>query len=203
MPRPKQNPTYKRNEVEREADLVEIANQYLKGRHQRQIVDWIAQNRPYTLSQQQISYDVQEINKRWMAACNTATAERMAAALAKLDKIESEAWIAWDLSKRDSLRKLSEKNARGKKDADGSSRAAVVTEQRDGDARFLEIILKCNQERCKLLGLHPATKLADFDGGPLPVAEPGRVVIIQLEDNGMGIPAALGNGDGRIQTATG
>jgi hypothetical protein len=69
--------------------------------------------------------------------------------LAKLDHIEHEVWEAWEQSKTDRVVHLQVVNPRTK----AVRRLIIKSEMRCGDPRFLEIVGRCIERRCRLLGL--------------------------------------------------
>lgn len=123
----------KRTKVQREQDLAEIAAQYLSGKYQHQIAEWLGQNRPYTLSQQQVSHDIKEIQRRWLESSLRDFDVLRAEQVAKLDELERDHRGAW-------LRSIE---------------ADTI-----GDPRFLAGIERCIVRRCQILGLNAPTKLA-------------------------------------------
>jgi len=66
--------------------------------------------------------------------------------LAKINLIEAEAWEAWERSKQPRTTKSVTKG-------DTVNKQSAKEEERGGDPRYMEIILKCSEQRAKLLGL--------------------------------------------------
>ncbi len=66
--------------------------------------------------------------------------------LAKINLIEAEAWEQWERSKQPRTTKSATKG-------DTVNKQSFKEEERGGDPRYMEIILKCSDQRAKLLGL--------------------------------------------------
>ena len=80
----------KRTSFEREKDLLEISRLYLTGVTQTDIAARLG------VSQQQISYDLKALQKRWLAASLAHVDDAKARELAKIDQLEREYWKAWE-----------------------------------------------------------------------------------------------------------
>lgn len=104
--------------------------------------------------------DVQRLIKEWQEERLENTEDKITAELARIDLVIKEAWQMWEKSKQDynSKRQVQE----GKPRQDESGQISVDTikammwdaeERGCGDPRYLDIILKAMQQRCKLLGL--------------------------------------------------
>ena len=104
--------------------------------------------------------DVQRLLKEWQEERLENTEDKITAELARIDLVIKEAWQMWEKSKQDynSKRQVQE----GKPRQDESGQISVDTikammwdaeERGCGDPRYLDIILKAMQQRCKLLGL--------------------------------------------------
>lgn len=163
----------KRTPFMRENDLLEVARQYLAHRTLQQISDWIKLNRPYTLSITQIHFDIAELKKRWREAAKEDVEARLAQELRRIDEIEREAKEAWERSRQQSVRTTQERVERpnGKTAKDDATRVQIVREEHVGDPRFLDIVMNCVTQRCRLLGINPALRIEQSgpDGGPIQV----------------------------------
>ncbi len=159
----------KRTKAQKEKDRTDIAALYLKGLSIREISKWIGENRTYTLSRHQVCEDLKAIRRDWREGTMQATNAWMDLQLAKLDRIEAEAWGAWDRSKLDRV------TTRQSKDAGGQTSASVEKAGRVGDARHMATVLTCIDRRCKLLGLDAPEKreVSGPDGGPIQIREAG------------------------------
>lgn len=143
----------KRTRKQREYDLEEISGLYLKGWFQSRIVDHLAKGRSYRISQQTISNDIAELRKRWMASSVRNFDEAKANELAKIDHLEMTAWQAYEASMKPIIKQ------RTSKKVDGQVTEATQEATRGyGDPRFLDMIYRCIDKRCKLLGLDAPIK---------------------------------------------
>lgn len=157
----------KRSKIERQRDKEIIAELYIKGKRQSEIAEIIG------VTQQQISFDLKSIQKDWLKNTAILLDEFKVKELAKLDQLEREAWEAW----RRSIGKIETKTiiAKGlKQNEEGKISSNLIdqntrVEEKIGDPRFLDIVIRCVEKRCKLLGLDMPTKLAGVDGGPLTI----------------------------------
>lgn len=143
----KQPANRKRTNSQRALDLEEVAKLSLGGFSQRAIAEKMKELRPYTLTHQQIAYDLKEIEAEWMNRAQVSIAAKKAKELALLEYVADEALDAW-------------KEARKKK---GQKHAA---------ARFLNVIRECSADRRKILGLDKPSRmeLTGPDGKPLEMA---------------------------------
>jgi hypothetical protein len=155
----------KRESQQREVDLIETAERYLRGDSHELIAQYITDNRPYRLSRQTISNDIAELHRRWLHAQLIDYNEAKARELQRIDKLEMSYWDGWERS----LEKQEEIESFRKEDeqvsGDGSSKPAYkqskVTKKEKthwGDIRFLDGVMKCTQERAKILGLYAPDK---------------------------------------------
>ena len=123
---------HKRNTKERDKDLAAIARLYCQGMRQCDIADMLG------ITQQQVSYDLKLIQKRWQAECIEAISLGKARELARIDELERTYWGAWFNS----------------------------TKARKDNPAFLQGVMMCIDKRCKLLGLDAPIKTED-DGSKL------------------------------------
>ena len=143
---------YRRSRVQREKDLHIIAELYLKGWYQYEIAEYLTEHRDYSLSQAQISYDVNDLRQRWLDSSLVALDEHRAEQLAKIDRLEQEYWKAWERSLQD------EESERVETEL---NRTKVVNTARDstGDPRFLQGIQWCISRRIEIFGLDAPKRL--------------------------------------------
>lgn len=138
----------KRSEIQREADLVRIADMYCRGYNFAQIAKEIGVTIP------QISYDLKEIKERWKQRTTMDLDAKKSEELARLDAIEMEAWEAFRRSQEE-FTAQTVRAAEGKGKAGAKTKeVSKHTESRYGDARFLDTALRCVAKRCELLGLN-------------------------------------------------
>ena len=135
----------KRTEFEREANLVEIKDAYLRGDTQMAIAERLG------LSQGQISRDLAKVQKRWRESSLVDINEAKQRELERIDVLEREYWQAWENSKGEQQRSTASKTG-------DQSRAQIVKYESAGDPRFLAGVQWCVEQRCKILGLLAAVK---------------------------------------------
>lgn len=86
--------------------------------------------------------------------------------LAKLDKIEAEAWAAWQRSKKDAIERMRRESVSakfGRKSETGQKKI-----HRDGEAKYLDIVMRTIRQRLELLGiLNPETQAPTGNGSTL------------------------------------
>lgn len=150
----------KRTEFEREANLIEIKDAYLRGDTQMSIAERLG------LSQAQISRDLATIQRRWRESALVDINEAKQRELERIDVLEREYWQAWENSKGEQSRSTASK-------AGDVARAQVVKYESAGDPRFLAGVQWCVEQRCKILGLLAPAKseLMGKDGGPVQVEQ--------------------------------
>ena len=90
--------------------------------------------------------------------------EAKAQELAKIDEVERQAWVAWERSQEDAESTKVVETASDK-------RYEAQTKGQAGDPRFLDIVMKCVDRRCKILGVDAPVKqqVTGADGGPVGV----------------------------------
>ncbi len=148
----------KRTQAQRAADIVLIENLHLRGKTQIEIAEIISSQRPYTLSRQQVDYDLRSLTNLWLAE---ATAERdsaIAKELATIRALQAEYWAAWEQSKNERTKARQESGGKSKDGKPNVIKATMEKEQRDGNPAFLAGVMSCIERRCKLLGLDAPAK---------------------------------------------
>jgi len=145
--------------AERERDLVDIAEMYLKGMSQGQIAVELSKMRPYEIKRTMIWKDIQRIFAQWEKAYVESAHKLKMRELARLDHLEAEYWNGWERSQKDSLevrRDRIEDKTPGSPDGKTAYERTKTTtrkEQKVGDVRFLEGVERCIKQRCVILGL--------------------------------------------------
>lgn len=144
----------KRTDGERQRDRVLITELYCRGFSLGRIAEQLVATyysgpKRITLSPQQIQHDLDIVRADWQQSATVNFDEIRGEQLAKLDAIEQEAWDAWRSSKGEKQESTTEK----KTGENGYERAQLRRFHEAGDARFLDIIQKCIDQRCKILGL--------------------------------------------------
>jgi hypothetical protein len=120
-----------------------VAALYLTGKYQSEIA------RILGISQQQVSHDLQAVQRAWVAASvrdfDTIKAEQ----LAKIDRIESESWKAWERSlqpREVTIQEITDAERR-------TNKVSLRKEPGGGDPRYLQIAQRCIDQRIDLLGI--------------------------------------------------
>lgn len=154
----------KREDFEIERDRVTISELSLKGMSDIEIADYLnaRPNVSYTLSRQMVGYDRRVMLSRLHEEQQANTKAWVTEEIMRLNMIEREAWTAWQRSiETIENKKIVESLMEIAKDGNGDPIMDMVVErverainQQVGDRGFLEIILKCINERARLRGLH-------------------------------------------------
>jgi len=121
-----------RSKIERERDLLRIAELYLQGKIQSEIAEVIG------VSQPTISKDLKEVQDRWLEKSIQAIDARKAEELAKIDQLERTYWEAWT--------KSCDYQTVKKKNKDGQMVTVLVPlDQRNpmGDTKYLAGVQWC------------------------------------------------------------
>ena len=147
-----------------------VARLYLQGQTQRQIAKVVG------VSQTQVCFDLQAIREEWRKSALMNFTERQAQELAKLERLEAEAWDAWERSKAEQLQTYAETEQTLPADGEPAaapvprkprtkrSKSSIRKTQSAGEDRFMEVILKCVERRCKMLGIDAPSKV-ELSGG--------------------------------------
>lgn len=163
---------HKRSKWQREVDLLEVADMMCRRVGTaidiaRQLnAQLTARGAGYTLSAEQIRYDMRDIERRWQEQFIGGTMrQRKAAELAFLDRIEREAWEVYERTKRDEQKGMqTTEGTAATGDAGGMGRALTVSKtvmksQRDGEIGPLLLLVKISERRAKLLGMDSPVKI--------------------------------------------
>lgn len=132
--------------AQREANLLKVSDLYLTGKTQAHIAGVIG------CSQQQVSSYLKKLYKRWEAAATANIDRRKAIELSRLDKVEAEAWSAWERSQRDA----ETETVTTTKD---TTISVNKREGQTGDPRFLDVVNKCIAQRCRIIGIEAPQKV--------------------------------------------
>lgn len=149
-----------RNHRERQFDLVRVATFYLRGFSQNAIAREMDRS-PITIKK-----DLDEIRKQWREKYVASFEQKVSEELAKIDALEHEAYLAWERSKEKSIKKFRQVK-QVELDMDGSGDVVLpadeviereMVEQPVGDPQFLNVVMRCVDRRCQLLGLDAPKK---------------------------------------------
>jgi hypothetical protein len=168
------SPLNKRRPEEIEADLLLISQWLSEGKYHHEIAEEISKIRKYTLSRQQISFDVKKIEARWRAATLENTTDLKAKQLRDLRMRQRELYRAWERSKLDSVRQFAEESTDGHEGGNGGGKhqkKRLTKEGQCGDAAFMKLILDIDDKIMRLLGIEAPSKheLSGPQGTPLQV----------------------------------
>lgn len=135
-----------RSPAQLEYDRTQISRLFLQQKTVAQIASEM------NLSPQQVQNDLRMIRDEWRRHRHADLDERMAMELARIDRIEAEAWTAWEAS----WNEISSTTQYAKPDKDGTPRpvqAVVHKSEGRGNPQYLQIIQWCVEQRARLLGL--------------------------------------------------
>lgn len=122
------------------------------------------------ISSRQVGYDLQKLREQWLEEDLENYSLYIKEELSRLEAYENELWDAWRSSKADVTKERVEKAMRRVQEEEEGmdldeqfklviNKVVTTTENSVGDARFLELIYKAQQERRKLLGLYAPARL--------------------------------------------
>ena len=164
MAAPKRHP----DDVKRDRELV--AKLYVQGKSQDAIAAIISEQYKFSITRQQISIDLKEIRKQWLESSVRDFDALKSEQLAKIDYMESEAWDAWEKSKTNS------KSVTRKQGGKLSGEVTTKVESLTGNPAYLNIVDRCIERRCRLLGLDAELRYADVNLAIAAVIRAGFIV---------------------------
>lgn len=161
----------KRTVEQREADKRFCAELFVKGYAYRTIADRLNEYNhenglEYSVTYKTVFMDIQQVLIEWKKERFKDIDNYMQLELKKLDKMEVELWQAWENSKG-SKRKTKIKGGEINSGiASGGELAERTLETTDGDPRYLDLLLKVQERRAKLLGYNAPVKLDVYNAPP-------------------------------------
>jgi hypothetical protein len=160
-----------------------VAELYVKGWFQTAIA------RELAMSQPTVCQDLQAIRKQWRESAIRDFDAARELELQKLDRVEREAWAAWERSQQPAQSAVVSGDGAGQ-----HTHKSLHTQH--GDLRALDTVLKCNAARRSMLGLDAPTRIAPVmpDG-----REPFRLAVAHLSVSEL---RALKNLRDRVLTVT-
>ncbi len=138
----------RRNGVQRMFDMQTLSSMYLRGIRQVEMA------KELNVSISTVERDLGILRNQWMDQSSFDFQSAKAEQLAKIDEIERAAWEAYESSKLEhkKVTHYDEKvNPRTVTQKDGSG---------SGDAKWLDKIAWCVEQRCKILGFHAPKEVA-------------------------------------------
>lgn len=138
-----------------------VAELCLKGhRTQRAIMAAYKASYGEPIGRGTVSRDLAAVREWWRQSAVEYIGQAIAEEIAKIDKVERSAWDAWERSIRNHEIRKASKLAKPAVDEYGdefdkvrSKRLTIQTDDEIGDPRYLAIVERCIERRCKLLGL--------------------------------------------------
>lgn len=153
--------TAKFSDAEREVIKNHCARLYLEGYSNYGMSLWLKENTEWTVSQPTIRTYIDDILDDWHAQRIDDVDKAITGQLQKLQRMEQEAWDAWERSKSPQMRKVSKKKGVPTKSVNGETPriAVTATEFEDveettesvGDFRFLDLFNRVVMQRLQLL----------------------------------------------------
>lgn len=127
-----------------------VARMYAQGMWQADIAARVG------VSRGQVTQDLAVIIKVWQATLVSEVGRLKAEQLAKIDATEAAAWEGWHRSCEVARRK----RAKLIRTDDGERTETQQDEEpQAGDPRFLQVVMSCVSERCKIIGAYAPTKI--------------------------------------------
>lgn len=166
-------PGRRRSNGELARDRRIVADLYLKGQSQFEIAEVIGRH------QTTVSNDIKALQRQWLQDANVDFDEARSRELGKIDHLEREAWLAYLRSQEDEETDV-HKNTRWGEESSFTAKGQA------GDPRFLAIVDKCINRRCKILGLDAPQRreLSGPGGSPLiPSDNVLRIIVYDEEDD--------------------
>lgn len=157
---------YRRKEIARNHRRAEVAELYLSGYVQARIADVLA------IAQGTVSKDLAFLHKQWAESSLIDLDAKKALELKRIDTVEREAWDAWRRSVGSAtVKTIATRGAIIKEGKEGTTEfkelrpaeTTLRTEDLPGDPRYLTVVLKCIEQRRRILGLDAPQKIAPTD----------------------------------------
>ena len=166
----KSNESNRRTDAEILHDRVRISELYLKAWAQKDIAKELG------MTEATVSRDLAALRQDWIASAAMNFDDAKARELVKIDRIEREAWAAWEQSKTPD-QDAPDASMHGKKSttqfgSEGKPTGWQQTKETSpGDAQYMRIIQWCVEQRLKIIGGYAAEKreVTGKDGGPIDV----------------------------------
>lgn len=152
----------KRTREQIEFDRAFCADLFLRGYPYREIAkrlndDLAKRKMDYRLTESMVYYDIQQLLISWKRDQLESIDQYVTAELQKLDKMEVEAWNAWELSKQKKTKNKTKKAGNGLMGRQIMTEEA--TETTSGNPRYLDLLLNVQHRRAKMLGFDAPIKI--------------------------------------------
>jgi hypothetical protein len=156
-----------------------VADLFLQGWSQDAI------GRELGISQPQVAGDLKKVRESWRQSAIRDFDAARDQELARIQRLEREAWAAWERSQQPSQTAVVDGQV-------GAQRAKRTVKHQHGDARFLDVVLRCIEARRQLLGLDAPAKIAPTTPGGRPLTiEERRDHIQAILQEHFGVAALL------------
>lgn len=160
----------KRTSAQKTIDLVEIETLSLRGHSAREIAEILSQSesRDYTLSRQQVQYDIDKLDEIWQAEAIAEIDKAKRRVLAEIKDLQHEYWSAWKRSQEDAESEITKMQGTDPAKP-GKLEKQQKREGQSGNPAFLRGVEWCINKRCEILGINAPVKseLTGKDGEPL------------------------------------
>jgi len=143
----------KRNAAQKAADYKFIAPLLLKGVSLQRVADLLNAEREYELGKTQIFADYKAVVKIWTIEHKEMVDKYLIIELQKIERMEAEAWEAWERSKKPKTKSKTKDSGLFDQAKPEKRTTEDVTEERVGDGKWFDLLIKLGERRCKLLGL--------------------------------------------------
>lgn len=156
----------KRTAEQREADMRFCTDLFVRGYAYREIANKLNEHNlkngmRYTLSCVSIHNDIKQVLAEWKKENMDAIGDHVALELKKLDMIEVELWEAWERSKGGKRKTRITGGSLQGGSVRGGELESRQLEDSNGDPRYIDLLLKVQERRAKLLGYNAPVKV-DF-----------------------------------------
>lgn len=161
----------KRTVEQREADKRFCADLFVKGYTYRQIAERLNKHNrenglEYELTYKTIFCDINQVLVEWKKERFETIDNYIQLELKKLDKMEVELWSAWDRSKDVKRKTKIIGGTINDNTVSGGALDSRQLETTNGDPRYLDLLLKVQERRAKLLGYNAPVKLDVYNQPP-------------------------------------
>lgn len=160
-----------------------VADLYLQGNTQCKIAEQIG------IKQSTVCNDLKRIKEAWRDSAVRDFDLSREIELKRIDRVESEAWAAWERSQKPSQTAVTDDNTIQRK-------TKRTLKNQHGDPRFLDIVQKCIAARRALLGLDAPTRTEIKTEGITIHERRDRIttIVTTLRDRGGTHPVGAGSG---------
>lgn len=161
----------KRTVEQHEADKRFCADLFVKGYAYRVIADRLNEHNhenglEYSVTYKTVFMDIQQVLAEWKKERFKDIDNYMQLELKKLDKMEIELWDAWEKSKSAKRKTKIIGGSISDNSISGGTLDSRQIEDNNGDPRYLDLLLKVQERRAKLLGYNAPVKVDVYSAPP-------------------------------------